>query len=108
MKGLRKRIIQVILFCFTIGLCNTLLIAQELNFQWAKSMGGSSYDYGKSIALDSDGNVYTTGYFYGTVDFDPGTGIHNLNAMGYSDIFIQKLDREGNFVWAKSMGGGYS
>ncbi|MEN7548785.1 SBBP repeat-containing protein [Rapidithrix thailandica] len=79
---------------------------QEGNFVWAKSTGGSGYDdTGYSIALDSDGNVYITGSFYGTVDFDPGTGIHNLSAKGTGDIFVQKLDREGNFVWAKSMGG---
>jgi hypothetical protein len=51
------------------------------------------------------GNVYTTGAFDGTVDFDPGTGVKNLSAMGESDIFIQKLDAQGNFIWAKSFGG---
>ncbi|MEN7548783.1 SBBP repeat-containing protein [Rapidithrix thailandica] len=105
MKGLRKRIIQLILLCFTIGLCNTLLIAQEPSFQWAKSMGGVSNDYGQTIAVDSEGNVYTTGYFQGTVDFDPGPGSSNLTSNGANDIFVQKLDGDGNFVWAKSMGG---
>ncbi|MDC1451051.1 SBBP repeat-containing protein [Vicingaceae bacterium] len=39
-------------------------------------MGGSRFDFGQSIAVDSAGNLYTTGYFFNTVDFDPGTGIN--------------------------------
>ena len=74
------------------------------NFSWAKSIGGSSIDHGASIALDGSGNVYTTGYFDGTVDFDPGAGTSNLTSAGSSDIFISKLDAAGNFGWAKSMG----
>jgi len=75
------------------------------NFIWAKSMGGTSSDYGYSITTDASGNVYTTGSFAGTVDFDPGSGVSNLVSNGSSDIFIQKLDANGNFLWAKSMGG---
>ncbi|MBK7692341.1 MAG: SBBP repeat-containing protein [Bacteroidetes bacterium] len=75
------------------------------NFIWAKSMGASSYDEGRSIAVDGAGNVYTTGYFQGSVDFDPGVGTNYLTGAGSLDIFISKLDAAGNFVWAKSMGG---
>jgi hypothetical protein len=75
------------------------------NFVWAKAMGGTSGNIGYSIALDPSGNVYTTGEFYGTTDFDPGAGIFNLTSAGYTDIFISKLDSVGNFVWAKAMGG---
>jgi len=75
------------------------------NFVWAKRMGGTSYDIAYSIAIDASGNVYTTGHFYGTADFDPGTGVSNLTSAGFEDIFISKLDANGNFVWAKRMGG---
>jgi hypothetical protein len=77
------------------------------NFIWAKSMGNNtSDDFSTSIAIDGSGNVYTTGYFYGTTDFDPSlTGTTNLVSAGNSDVFINKLDSSGNFVWAKSMGG---
>jgi len=75
------------------------------NFVWAKSIGGSNYDAGFSIAIDpSNGNVYTTGGFADMVDFDPGVGIFNLTSNGAFDIFISKLDQGGNFVWAKAMG----
>ncbi|HIK11274.1 MAG TPA: DUF4347 domain-containing protein [Oscillatoriaceae cyanobacterium M33_DOE_052] len=72
---------------------------------WAKGMGGSDFDYGKSIAIDSSGNIYTTGYFRGTADFDPGPGVANLTSAGSNDIFISKLDANGNYLWAKQFGG---
>lgn len=76
------------------------------NFVWAKAIGGVSNVSGQSTALDpaGSGGVYTTGYFGGTADFDPGPGIFNLTATGGSDIFISKLDSSGNFVWAKAIG----
>ncbi|MDZ4822887.1 MAG: T9SS type A sorting domain-containing protein [Flavobacteriales bacterium] len=77
------------------------------NLLWAKAMGGSNDDTGYAIALDpaAGGSVYTTGSFAETVDFNPGAGIFNLVATGGVDVFISKLDTQGNFVWAKSMGG---
>ena len=77
------------------------------NFLWAKKMGGTSVDYGHSITIDADGNVYTTGFFGDTADFDPGAGTANLTSVGKSDIFIQKLDAAGNLLWVKQMGGTY-
>lgn len=78
------------------------------NFMWAKRMGGSGADVGRAIDLDSYGNIYTTGYFQNTVDFDPGVGVFNLGASGNRDVFISKLDSVGNFVWANRIGGGGS
>ncbi len=75
------------------------------NFAWAKAMGGTLYDNGYDISVDTSGNVYTTGYFEGTADFDPGTGTAGLTSTGGLDIFISKLDSNGDFVWAKGMGG---
>src|SRR6185436_5718046 len=73
------------------------------NLVWVKSFSGTSYENGKSIAIDVSGNVLTTGYFNGTVDFDPGAGVVNLSGVN-NDIFISKLDASGNFVWAKMIG----
>lgn len=74
------------------------------NFVWAKKMGGASDDYPSALAIDVAGNIYTTGYFSLTADFDPNAGIFNLISTYYIDIFISKLDAAGNFVWAKGMG----
>jgi hypothetical protein len=78
------------------------------NLVWAKAIGGVSNDFGWGIVADSSGNVYTTGDFVGTVDFDPGTGpaeVFPLTSVGSSDIFISKLDSNGNFAGAWAMGG---
>jgi hypothetical protein len=78
------------------------------NFVWTKSIGGVNYDRGSSIVIDASGNVYTTGWFTGTVDFDPSDNVYNLTGSGGQDIFVSKLDALGNFIWAKNIGGMYS
>ena len=75
------------------------------NFAWAKSMGGSNHDVANAITVDASGNVYTTGWFNGTSDFDPGAATYNLTTTAFYDVFISKLDASGNFIWAKSFGG---
>ncbi|MBL0071919.1 MAG: T9SS type A sorting domain-containing protein [Bacteroidetes bacterium] len=75
------------------------------NFLWAKSLGGLNPDVSYSIDVDINCNVYTTGGFNGTVDFDPGASAFNLSTAGSEDVFILKLDSMGNFVWARSFGG---
>jgi len=78
--------------------------AQVPIFQWAKSFGGVGGDVGNSIAVDASGNVYTTGSFSGTVDFDPGVGVYTLTSAT-SDVFISKLNSSGDFVWAQQLAG---
>lgn len=75
------------------------------NFIWAKAIGGTEGDYGSSIKVDGSGNIYTVGIFRYIADFDPGAGITNLTSSGWWDIFIQKMDASGNFIWAKKIGG---
>ncbi len=82
-----------------------LKLDQNGDFGFAKRLAGASTDIALSIALDNSGNIYTTGYFSGTADFDPGVGTYNLTSNGSEDIFISKLDTNGDFVWAKHTGG---
>lgn len=77
------------------------------NFVWAKSVGETNLDFSGSIALDASGNVYVSGYYYNTMDFDPGPGTYTLSAVGQKESFILKLNSAGNFVWAKSFGSLY-
>lgn len=79
----------------------------EGGFVWAKSVGGDSWDIPYSIALSPDQNfIYITGYFRSTVDFDPGEGLYNLSSLGAGDMYLLKLDTDGNFVWVNQIGGG--
>jgi hypothetical protein len=94
---MKKSILFIILFILQNAVfCQDLL--------WAKKLGGLYSDAPLEIATDNDGNVYTTGVFDGTADFDPNIGVFNLTSLGGQDIFISKLDADGNFVWAKSYG----
>lgn len=74
-------------------------------FVWGKTMGGTGYDEAISVTVDANGNIYSTGNFEGTVDFNPGVGVANLTSKGRSDSYIQKLDKDGNFLWVKQIGG---
>jgi hypothetical protein len=95
---------KIILFINCL-LCFEFINAQVPSFEWAKSVGDTLNDYGKSIICDPSGNVYSTGSFSGIVDFDPGAGVYNLTSAGNFDVYILKLDNAGNFIWAKSVGG---
>ncbi len=77
------------------------------DFVWVQPIGGGTSwsTWANAITVDDQGNVYTTGVFDGTMDFDPGPGVSNLSSYGSDDVFIQKLDANGDFVWAKSVGG---
>ena len=95
---------KILLLTITIYL-SSISFCQQANFEWAKAYGGTFFDYGNSITVDNSGNVYTTGSFVGTADFDPGAGTFNLTSAGGTDVFIQKLDASGNLLWAKAFGG---
>ena len=72
---------------------------------WVRQLGGTSTDVGEGVVVDGSGNVYTTGYFSGTADFDPGAGTLNLASVGAVDVFVSKLDAAGTLVWARQLGG---
>jgi hypothetical protein len=65
--------------------------AQSPSLVWAVGMGGPIIDQGLGVAVDAAGNVYTTGFFRDTADFDPGVGTTILTSAGSNDVFVQKL-----------------
>jgi hypothetical protein len=74
-------------------------------YVFAKKMGGTSTDIGNAIAIDASNNIYITGTFAATVDFDPGLTINNLVSAGGTDIFFAKYDVSGNYIYARGLGG---
>jgi hypothetical protein len=73
------------------------------NFLWARHFPGSS-NYLLRMHVDGAGNIYPSGSFSGTVDFDPGAGTSNLVSAGNHDAFVVKLDGSGNLLWARRAG----
>ncbi len=69
---------------------------------WKKTFGGNYSDRAIDLAVGPDQNIVVTGQFFGTVSF----GSTTLTSVGNSkDIFIVKLDPQGNVLWARSEGG---
>jgi hypothetical protein len=68
-------------------------------------LGGSQNDVGNSIAVDSSGNAYVTGWTLST-NFPTSSPIQATSGGGY-DAFVAKLDAAGSsLVYATYLGGG--
>ncbi len=67
----------------------------EGGFQWARSTGSSTRDLAWGVAADGMGNAYFCGQFNQTIDFFGSP----VTSLGSEDIFISKLDGEGQVVW---------
>jgi hypothetical protein len=75
--------------------------AHDGNIIWAKSFGGANYDICTGIAVDHDGNVLLTGYFASdSISFGNATLIN----LGGNDVFVVKLDENGNVLWSYGTG----
>lgn len=72
------------------------------SFLWVKRFAGVKDERAYDIYVDATGNIYITGYFYGTTHFDSFTLTSNA---GSRDLFVAKLDNNGNVLWAKQLGG---
>jgi hypothetical protein len=72
------------------------------DFVFARTWSGSCLSY--NCATDWSENIYTGGWFEGTVDFDPGPGTDEHTSNGDEDLCICKLDPAGNFLWARTWG----
>lgn len=87
------------------------IMAQLPTLEWAKAFqthnvyNPSTYNNGRAIGVDQQGNVYSTGLFSYTIDMDPNAGVYDLTGGSpfTAGIYINKVDKDGNFVWAKQV-----
>ncbi|HEY2882772.1 MAG TPA: hypothetical protein VGJ15_10070, partial [Pirellulales bacterium] len=77
------------------------------NYLWAKSYGGTSSiaDIGYAVTVDSHDNIFVTGQFAGSVNFDPqAKKAITAKSAGNCDAFVLKLNSAGGTVWVKRLG----
>lgn len=72
---------------------------------WVRTWGGVGTDGALDVAVDAEGNVYTAGYYWSTVDFDPQGAGRSATAEGRFDVFITKHDPTGAVLWVETFGG---
>ena len=75
------------------------------NALWVKVLGSNNFSLAYAMELDVNDNIYLGGMFFSTIDFDPGAGVANLTSSGTSDAFYARYDANGNYKWAKGLGG---
>lgn len=80
------------------------LRSQPPSWQWAQTGTCTTTDNGSSVATDNSGNVFTTGYFFGSNYTFGSTTL--INAGNY-DAYVTKHDLSGNLQWAISIGGAF-
>jgi len=88
-----------------LGAVNAWQVSPVRKRGWARTWGGEYWAIGWGVTADGLGNVYITGYFGGTVDFDPGPGVDEHSWNGEGDAFLSKFDASGKFQWARTWGG---
>ena len=64
--------------------------------KWTKMLGSDQSEYSRGVAIDSNNNVYITGYTDGNLD-------GNTNAGSY-DVFLTKYDSDGDKKWTQQLG----
>jgi len=74
-------------------------------FKWARTWGGDNPESVGSICIDTSENIYLTGVFGGTIDFDPGPGEDLHTGVGFMDAYLTRYDSDGNYIWTVTWGG---
>jgi hypothetical protein len=93
---------KALMYCFRLSVFISLLVAssgqaQGPGFNWSESAGGTAKDYGNAIAVDYLGNIYVTGEFTGTANFDSIAVV----SAGNVDYYLAKYDSNRVIQWVK-------
>lgn len=77
------------------------LFSRAQKYEWAIGAGTVGSEVGTDLATDPvTGSNYIIGTFTNTLTL----GSFTLTSVGGVDVFFGKLDRNGNYIWAKSIG----
>ncbi|BDD06379.1 T9SS type A sorting domain-containing protein [Aureibacter tunicatorum] len=77
----------------------------NFNHTWTRSIGGSQLGpFTTSISSDKQNNIFITGGYENTVDFDPSGSTSNLTYRGVIDIYLASYTSQGDFRWVFDLG----
>lgn len=77
----------------------------EGDFSWVQTWGSTSQDSARLVETDASDNIYLTGVFRESADFDPGPGQEIHTSNGYYDCYLSKFSSAGVHQWTKTWGG---
>ncbi|MCD4735840.1 MAG: hypothetical protein K8R53_07325 [Bacteroidales bacterium] len=97
---MKKFNLQVLFYSLIILFISEVCYAQEYEFEWAKDFGSSNGDCGEGFVVDRFDNIYTTGNFSNSINL----GGNILTSYGSTDIYISRIDKSGNILWAVQAG----
>ena len=75
------------------------------NYLMCTRIGGSDTEAATNVDIDNSSNIYVSGYFDGTTDFDPGVGNTSYTTLGGSDGYFLKMNGNHELQWAHHLGG---
>jgi hypothetical protein len=75
------------------------------NWKWTKTWGGINDDSGSGLILDQADNIYVTGHFEDTVEFNPSGGGSKSTNGGDIGAFLSKFDVNGAWQWTQTWSG---
>ncbi|HNR55405.1 MAG TPA: SBBP repeat-containing protein [Flavobacteriales bacterium] len=92
-----------LLLCCLTGM--TLVDGDAQSLDWARRVGGSSWDESVALALDAEGNAFFGGWMYEDLTSNTVNGPVNLINNGNRDAIIGKFSTDGELLWVYSFGG---
>ena len=98
-----KPAVAAIAGCWLLGAVSAP--AQNGSLAWARRAGSQSIDEGIGLAVDTAGNVFTTGYFKLTATFGPGEPNETILSSSNQDMFVAKHAPDGSLIWVRQAKG---
>ncbi|MDQ6470997.1 T9SS type B sorting domain-containing protein [Flavobacterium sp. LHD-80] len=104
---MKQKLLFIFLF-FSLFFFNS---SNAQDFQWARQFGNTESDSSTKIEVDKDENSYVIGFTASLVfDLDPTPNGEKLidntasNHFNFGEVYLSKLDKDGNFLWGKTFG----
>jgi subtilisin-like proprotein convertase family protein len=91
--------ILVVLYCGYSGAQSNFYYHSNQHLNTTAPGGASATE----TQRDATGNLYRSGNFSGSTDFDFGPGVSNLSTNDFYAKFIAKYSASGAFVWARKI-----